>query len=376
MKAPVSIYNQVVLPALRGSSKHEIRLQATPYSASFVHHRTITRRPRTCVTEVVHAEASAPQAHVERAVYGGICWPNYGHFLAEGIHRLWPFWHGLVGKDCRVAFHLTVSGAKAGPLQPFMIDILTFLGIPAENVMMIDRPTQFGELIIPQQGKLLGQRASDEYNASFNSLPGGDARFGRVYVSRSRYLTTGSYLGESFLQAQLAQAGFTIIYPEEWSLRELVGIYRHASAIIFSEGSPIHVVEVTGGCAADVMIVNRRSARFVETNFVDSIAPLCKRVLAFEHKAPLTPLYWDARKSQPVASLAPAYVDLEALLVAISGFFGVDVGRLDPSALKTALQMDLIKVVFHANIQRLPDETVGLLFRMLKTQVEDLGLTV
>jgi hypothetical protein len=375
MRPPVSIYNQVVLPVLGGSSKHEIRVQATPYSANFVHHRSISRKLRTCVTEVSHAEASAPRAQVERALYGGIYWPNYGHFLAEGIHRLWPFWYGLVSKDCPIAFHLPVAGAKVKPLQPFVVDILAFLGIPAKNVMMIDRPTQFGELIIPQQGKLLGQRASDEYSASFKSMPGGEARFDGVYVSRSRHLMTGSYLGESLLQAQLERAGFTVIHPEEWSLRELVGIYRHASAIIFSEGSPIHVMEVTGGSAADVMIVNRRSARFVETNFVDSIAPLCKRVLAFEHKAPLTPLYWDDRKAQPVASLASAYVDLVSLLSAISGFFATDVGQLDPVALKTALQMDLLKVVFHADIKRLPDATVGRLFRMLKTQVDDLGLT-
>ena len=375
MKDPVSICNQLVLPALPGSTKFEVLLQATPYSASFVHHRMIEGEPRTCVTEVPHPEASGPQIHVERAVYGGILWPNYGHFLAEGIHRLWPFWFGLVQKDCPVAFHRTFPGAKRVPLPAYVGDILAFLGIPAANVMTITRPTQFGELIIPRQGKLLGQRASDEYNASFKSMPGGAVRFDRVYVSRSRYLATGSYLGEALLESQLELAGFTIIHPEDWSLRDLVGIYRHASAIIFSEGSPIHVMEVTGGTAAKVMIVNRRSSLFVQTNFVDSIAPLCKRVLAFQNQAALTPLYWDARKEQPNLSLASAYVDLQALLSAISGFFCIEVGQLDPVALKTAIHADLVKVMFHERVERHSDETIGRLFKMLKTQLEDLGLT-
>lgn len=374
MKELTSIHNELVLPALDGSSKHEILLQATPYSQRFVHRRFITRKPRTCVTEVPHTGAHIPQARVQHAVYGGILWQNYGHFLAEGIHRLWPFWTGLVPKDCRIAFHLTGPGAAPVTLQPFMTDILEFLGIAAVNVMVIDRPTLFGELLIPPQGKLLGQRASDEYNAHFRILAAGTTRFDRVYVSRSRHLATGSYLGESLLEAQLERAGFKVIHPEDWSIRDLVGIYRHASAIIFSEGSPIHVVEVTGGCAADVMIINRRSAHFVETNFVDSIAPLCRRVLAFENRLTLTPLSWDARNGRPTASLASAYVDLEALLSAISSFFGVNVGRLDPAALKTALRADLVRTMFHANVNRLPDEIVGKLFKMLQLQVDELGL--
>lgn len=370
MKALVSIYDQLVLPTVKGSNKREVLFHATPYSASFQHHRVVTGKPRVCVTEIPFAGGVAPEAYVERALYGGILWPHYGHFLAEGIHRLWPLWSGLVRDDCLIAFH----GLAPGALQDFMVDILTFLGISSANVMVIDRPTRFGELIVPEQGKLLGQRASDEYNASFRSMQGGAVRHDRVYVSRSRHLATGSYLGESLLESQLEQAGFTIIYPEDWSLRDLVGIYRHASAIIFSEGSPIHVLEVTGGSAADVMIVNRRSARFVETNFVDSIAPLCKRVLAFEHREALTPLFWDAHKGQPSVGRASAYVDLEALLSAISSFFRIDVGRLNPVALKAALQADLVTVMFHAKVERLPDEMLGKLFKMLKMQVEDCGL--
>jgi hypothetical protein len=374
MKDPVSIRDQLVLPALRGSSKHEVLLQATPYSAGFVHHRQVKRKPRTCVTEVSYTEASVAQAHVERAVYGGILWPHYGHFLAEGIHRLWPFWFGLVPTECPIAFHLTVPDSKPAPLEAYMVDILAFLGIPSANVMTIDRPTQFGELIIPLQGKLLGQRASDEYNARFRSMPGGEVRFDRVYVSRSRYLATGSFLGESLLESQLERAGFTVIHPQDWSLRDLVGIYRHASAIIFAEGSPVHVMEVTGGSAADVMIVNRRGGWFVQTNLVDSIAPLCKRVLAFENRATLTPLHWDVRKNRPIESLASAYVDLEGLLSAISSFFGIDAGHLDPVAVKAALHADLLKIMVHSNVHRFPDETIGKLFKMLRTQVVDLGL--
>jgi hypothetical protein len=205
-------------------------------------------------------------------------------------------------------------------------------------------------------------------------MSGGEVRFDRVYVSRSRYLAKAFYLGESLLQSQLERAGFTIIYPEEWSLRDLVGIYRHASAIIFAEGGTLHVLEVTGGTPADVMIVNRRNIRYVECSFVDSIVPLCKRVLAFEHKAALTTMHWDAGKGQPSIGLASAYVDLQALLSAISGFFGIDVGQLDPVELVRALQADLAKSIFYAPFEGLPDETVGKLLKVLKKQVLDLGL--
>jgi hypothetical protein len=370
MKDPVSLYDELVLPTHRGSNKSEVRLGATPHFEHFQHLRMISRRPRTCVTAVPMAELPAPQVFVERALYGGILWPHYSHFLAEGIHRLWPLWFGLVPRDCLIAFH-RVAGA---PVPPFVYDVLAFLGIRAENVMLIDQPTQFGELIIAEQAKMFGARASDEYNASFKSMSGGDFRFDRVYVSRSRYLAKAFYLGESLLQSQLERAGFTIIYPEEWSLRDLVGIYRHASAIIFAEGGTLHVMEVTGGSPADVMIVNRRNIKYVQSSFVDSIVPLCKRVLAFEHKAALTTMHWDAGKGNPSIGLASAYVDLEALLSAISGFFGVDVGQLDPGELTTALQADLTKSIFYAPLEQLPDETVGKLLKMLKKQVVDLGL--
>jgi hypothetical protein len=109
-----------------------------------------------------------------------------------------------------------------------------------------------------------------------------------VYVSRSKFASCtskdtllGSFAGEALLEKLLFQRGVKIIHPELLPLKEQLEIYLGASALIFSEGSAQHGLELLGFDAfKEVIIICRRpqnpgmhwplKARFPNVQFIEA----------------------------------------------------------------------------------------------------------
>jgi hypothetical protein len=64
----------------------------------------------------------------------------------------------------------------------------------------------------------------------------------RIYVSRAG-LPSGSakFIGETFIEDNLRRAGWRILRPETCSLEDQIAAYRGASALLFAEGSAVHL---------------------------------------------------------------------------------------------------------------------------------------
>lgn len=209
-------------------------------------------------------------------IFGGPIFNNFGHFIAECIHRCWVYEFAqkeLGLKIDAVIFTPQVRRrfswfrTKTYKLPTVYVDILNYLGIPAEKITCAFTPKIFTKLIVAQQasyfrGQAEPQSAYLEYlercfaKASVNTTAPSHKK---LYVSRRDFSLRGAYAGEQYIQQFLETQGFEPYYPEQHSIISQLVTYKQAQEIIFAEGAALHILELVGKLNAKVSVLCRRS---------------------------------------------------------------------------------------------------------------------
>lgn len=195
----------------------------------------------------------------EPVIYGGPLFTHFGHFIAESTHRIWPRIVSPELSDCKVVF---VNFQKS-KMASFIYDGLELKGVAKSDVLHINKPILFKKLVVPAQARQMsGATLTKNYKYLYEEIVNdiaGESPFGnKIYLSRSRHSHTGSYFGETVVEKYLAGSGFDVIYPEDYSLKELVAILRKSELAVFAEGSAIHALELCGARIPHVFIIGRR----------------------------------------------------------------------------------------------------------------------
>jgi len=263
-------------PLAHGSGKLSMAFKASEPTADLQHLRydgSVKAIDILPLDQEIEAEEIA-----EPVLYAGPLFRHFGHALSESIHRLWP---RLVYRELngiKVAFH-PVNGVK---LLPYLVEALNLHGITAKQVIRIDRPIKFSKLIVAPQARLMaGPTLNSDYPALLDRslakrVPSaGEGR--KVYLSRSKHAHTGSYYGESYIERFLLASGFEIIWPEDHTVHELVGILRSSSHAVFAEGSAIHALELCGTKTPDTFVIGRRKGSI--PRFTPLLSSVCNRFM-------------------------------------------------------------------------------------------------
>jgi hypothetical protein len=238
----------------------------------------------------------------------------------------------------------------------------------------------FKTFLVPDQGRRLGSASTDpaypELFLRFKGEIAQDAGRQKLYVSRRHYLHAGSYLGETFVEDILTKSGFRIIYPELERIVDLVNAYSNADAIVFSEGSAIHVLELCGKVKAKVLVICRRNTHNVQTMFAALLTELTTSYRIFGSNVQVPPLDWDAARQSPAWIKASSKLDLAQLLDTVSEYMDVAVERPSDQALAHAAQLDLLRLILDKRTTKAgtnPERLVAQL-EMLRDQAPQLGL--
>ena len=274
------------------------------------------------------------------AVYAGPFFAHFGHMLAECIHRLWAATLVPALRDAGIVFQATVEGTRPAWLDP----ILVLCGIDPARVMLVRTPTRFETLYVPEQGRALGgDILIPDYPSLFplapiDPMPAGASS--RVYVSRSHHIHSGSYLGESLIESVLAGAGFDILHPEELAIREVVARLAGADMIVFAEGSAIHHLELCGPVEARILLIGRRGG--TDLRFGRLLRSLAADLHIFAGKRATICLDWES-EDLPRRGRGCSFVDIPALIAALSEFTGVAMPVPDAATRRDAISRDLLR---------------------------------
>jgi len=192
---------------------------------------------------------------------GPVC-PHFGHMLADFSTRI-PVCARM--QPMPLLLFCSPPGGRMQRLSDTPVhfrEMLAWYRVPDHRVRILWRPTLARRMVcVPQQERLPRTAPSRAYldlldaNAEAQGLTGLD-RQDTVFVSRAGMAQR--LAGEAYLERYLARLGVTVMRPETLPLLEQLRVYARARAIVFSEGSALHALQLLGRGLGQVHVLRRR----------------------------------------------------------------------------------------------------------------------
>ena len=184
-----------------------------------------------------------PETREETVVYCGYMVNHWGHFLIEGVTRLWYFLEQDPSVDKYVFF---LDEGEQRQIQGNYREFFQLLGI-WDKLEFINRPTTFRRVIVPDRGihmrqgyapKLLG--VFDRIAENVRPQPDWDTPE-KIYFSRSQFQKGQPFeFGFDALDNFFAKNGYTILYPEKVPLSRMIHYIRSCQVVATLSGTLPH----------------------------------------------------------------------------------------------------------------------------------------
>lgn len=200
-------------------------------------------------------------------LWGGAMPGHFGHFIADYSTRILQ--SRAAHPMLKVGF-IAPRRTQPAKIAPYLWEILDWLSLAKEDVLLVDRPLRVGTLHVAAQAEQLGGDVAAGIGPSpayLHLLEQNQKRQGLqpvesdvVYVSRAGLAgtTKGHHAGEGYLVSLLQGLGVQILTPEKVSLRQQLQIYAGARHLIFAEGSALHGRQLLGRVDQTVTVLLRR----------------------------------------------------------------------------------------------------------------------
>lgn len=160
---------------------------------------------------------------------------HFGHFLLEGLARLWA----LASLDGDLSFVLYEPDVTSWQLA-----LLASAGVAPERVVHVHEATRFERLVVPARAYNLHNSSSPEQDGLWRRIGDSFESPGtppRVYLSRSRFSKRRALLNETEVEDIFASRDFAIVHPETLDIGEQVAIARGAEYLAGSAGSAMYL---------------------------------------------------------------------------------------------------------------------------------------
>jgi capsular polysaccharide biosynthesis protein len=250
--------------------------------------------------------------HIDSAVYAGFLYDHYGHFLLESLARLWT------PEPCPEVPVVWIAGWTE-TLSSWMTEVLDLIGAPPDRRIVTSGSgaLEVGELIVPDAGFEFGRfmhpwlaRRLARYDHDCANHPRGQgvaaSAGSHVWLSRSARAPISGLDEEIEVEQHLRARGWTVLRPEEFSLRRQVEMLADAVHVAGLEGSAFHTLALLRDQRAAVDLFTRQE--HINFELVAAAAGIDQR----RHRLPgATPR--ERKKSRGV-DVQWSGVDIDALL--------------------------------------------------------------
>lgn len=187
------------------------------------------------INPVQTGQRRAPSRSVPKAVFGGVAFDHFGHFLLESTSRLWalPEYRDL-------PWLFLTTGAET--LPQYQLGFLELLGLPKDNIVPVGDVIAVEELLLPEASFTYHHHVTHAYRDTFRRalLPERTGQGRRVFLSRKN-TTIALTIGERELEAALLADGWDIEFPETLSPREQALLFHEDNTILGLQGSAMHL---------------------------------------------------------------------------------------------------------------------------------------
>lgn len=237
-----------------------------------LYHKDGARAPETAIRRgfALNVESTGPERvevpsdipRIERPLIylGTFAWNFWGHFLTEGLSRVWCLRHCHELADLRGIYF-----TRAGDL-PWLPHIAAFLGhgdLDPARFMPCETPLRLREVHVPQPSMVNRHHAFTDHPESHAIVARRIVGSGPVkrsdqpiYISRRRLPELHrKIVGEDRLEDLLMRAGVRIVCPEQMPFEEQIGLFVSHRIFIGTIGSAFHSLLFAPGDGTSKMIV-------------------------------------------------------------------------------------------------------------------------
>lgn len=185
-------------------------------------------------------EAPITQYH-GAAIYGGLAMHHVGHFLLEGLSRLWCL---KQHPKLPVIWHWIDLPIPHPDDRGWQKELIRLLGLAQRRHIFLRQPLRVERLLLPSPGFLSGRFLHPLQAAALGGVTGPETISGkRVWLSRSALPNQfGRVAGEGQVEALLSAQGWTILHPERETMRRSAEIFHEAELVSGFIGSAFHTV--------------------------------------------------------------------------------------------------------------------------------------
>lgn len=184
--------------------------------------------------QVPHALPRAKNT-LPRAVFGGVVFDHFGHFLLETTARLWAL------PEHRHLPWIFVTGGRTD-LLGYQRAFLETLGLGHDQIVVCAEWMEVEDLVVPDPAFIYHHHAWRAYAETFRRADVGTSAHvgGRVFLSRSD-TTIARTIGEHELEDVLRADGWDIVVPERLPAAEQAAIFRSDNVVMGLQGSAMHL---------------------------------------------------------------------------------------------------------------------------------------
>lgn len=183
-----------------------------------------------------------PIQREETVVFGGVLYGHYGHTLLEGLSRMW--WYAQ-NQDTSLKF---VFVGMPGEDLSIAKELLRLAGLEQGRYEIIDEPTRFSEVLVPQEAlHSLEGWASESWFDFFDLLRqrceerSTVQTYDSVYFTRTQ-LPAQDGVGEEYFEDYYRAQGYEVIAPEQFSLEDQIKLYASAKRVACTLGTLSHAM--------------------------------------------------------------------------------------------------------------------------------------
>lgn len=181
-----------------------------------------------------------PEYRDERVIYCGYWVKHWGHFLVETAARLW---YALESSE-KIIF-VTDEGKELNISGNYK-EFLELLGV-YDRIEIINKPTKFREVLVPELGYKRSGHFSDRFKSIFARVvenvvtPDGWSGPDKIYLSRSHLKSAvEKEYGHNMLDNFFAKNGYQVVHPQEITLGEFILLLQNCTECASFSGTLPH----------------------------------------------------------------------------------------------------------------------------------------
>ena len=194
-----------------------------------------------CLDEAYPIDRNKIEQSNEEVIFGGILVCHFGHFLTDCLARMW---YAVRHRDDRRKFvFLMLKTSQLQELKNWVYQIFDLLGVPEDRLVILEKPTQFAKIVVPEQSVRIKHDYTNEFLLPFKYITRRVRPFGvkKLFLTRGKDLKSAIHLcNQEYFEAFYRMRGFTVIAPEQLSVTDQIALVSGADEVATFLGTLAH----------------------------------------------------------------------------------------------------------------------------------------